>query len=38
LRSATAEEGWRIIRMSWNEIYFGPPDVIKVDAGTQFTS
>jgi hypothetical protein len=36
LKAVTAEEVSRIIRMSWIEVYTGPPYVIKIDPRTQF--
>jgi transposase InsO family protein len=36
--SVSARETWRLLRSAWIHTYLGPPDHLKVDAGSQFTA
>jgi hypothetical protein len=36
-RNATAEEIWRLIRLCWIDVYVDPPDVIRVDQGSNLS-
>lgn len=38
LPNASAKEIWRALRRCWIEIYLGPPDFLRIDQGSSFTS
>jgi Reverse transcriptase (RNA-dependent DNA polymerase) len=37
-RGTTGQDLWEAIRQCWIDVYLGPPDVCRVDAGKNFTS
>jgi hypothetical protein len=37
LTSQTAEEAWKHIRQCWMETYFGSPDILRVDQGSNLS-
>lgn len=38
LRSQSSSEIWRTILSQWSHVYAGPPDYLKVDQGSNYTS
>jgi hypothetical protein len=39
LENISSENIWKVLRQCWNEVYLGPPDVIKIDSEShQFAS